>query len=130
MTDAQDSMTQELPVVEPRWLALLRQAVAADARGCSGVAANLKKDGGTYSRMYVSQFLNGLNVKPASPAFQQSVVAAYGGGRLDCPFLATDIAPGECADYAGRSYGAITAADVPHWRACQACPKNPLKAKP
>jgi len=131
MTDPQDFLTQELHLVEPRWLVLLRSAVASDERGCTGVAANLKKDGGTYSRMYVSQAIRGLDKKPRSPAFQQSVLAAYGNGRLDCPYLAADIAPGECQAYASRSYGAISAADVPHWRACQGCPQNPsLKDKP
>lgn len=134
MTDPEDFVTLALPLPlgEPRWLVLLRQAVASDARGLTGVAANLKKDGngGTYSRMYVSQAINGLDKQPRSAAFQKSVVAAYGDGRLDCPHLAADIAPGECLGFASRSYGAIGAADVPHWRACQACPLNPVKDKP
>ncbi|MFZ3141554.1 hypothetical protein [Polaromonas sp.] len=136
MTDPQDCATLELPLAEPRWLALLRREVAAAGRGgVTSVAARLSKPecspstvGQSYSRMYVSQFLNGLNKQPASLSFQKSVLAAFGDGRLDCPHLATDIAPGECAGYASRRYGAISAADVPHWRACQSCPQNPAKA--
>lgn len=131
MTDPQDLVTRELPLVEPRWLVLLRQAVASDTRGCTGVAANLKKDGGTYSRMYVSQAIRGLDKQPRSLAFQKSVIAAYGAGRVDCPYLKTDIAHGECVTFASRTYGSISSADdVPHWRACQTCPQNPVKAKP
>lgn len=142
MTDPQDCVTLELPLAEPRWLALLRRAVQSTAgrRPVTDVAARLLKPEGSpstvgksYSREYVSLVLCGLNTKPVSLFFQQSVLAAFGDGRLDCPYLQADIAPGECQAYASRRYGAISAADVPHWRACQSCPQNPVnpvKAKP
>ncbi len=103
------------------WLSLLRQAVDADPRGITGVAARLD-----YSRPAISRVLSGTYRDPSLIAAK--VLATY--ARIDCPHLQVSIAPHECAAYAGRSYGAITAADVPHWRACRKCPHNPSKPTP
>ena len=120
MIDNTDSLTQPLSGIPERWLHLLRQAVRDDAKGCTGVALKIGR-----SRGYVSQFINGCNPLPASPNFKARVLSAFGDGRLDCPHLGHDIAPTQCHSYAARSYGAIEAADVPHWRACQGCLQNP-----
>lgn len=103
------------------WLPLLHQAVAADPRGITGVAERLG-----YSRPAVSRVLAGTYGDPARLAAK--VLATY--ARIDCPHLQTSLPSNECAAYAGRSYGAITAADVPHWRACRKCPHNPTKHTP
>lgn len=134
MIDANDHVTAELPGVPPRWLQLLRGAVRdAGKGGVTKVAACLRKPqdspssvGKTYVRCYVSQVINGhLEPHRVSPHFIGAVLAAFGQGRLECPHLGADIAPGECQTFAARSYGAIEAADVPHWRACQVCLNNP-----
>lgn len=124
MTDPQDFLTRDLELVEPRWLALLKQTIAQHP-GRGGVLKAAQAMG--VSRTYVARVLmTGENrIKVPSQAFINRVIAAFGQGRVDCPHLARDIAPGECHAYARRSYGAISAADVPHWRACQSCPQNP-----
>ena len=134
MIDANDHVTAELPDLTPRWLQLLRQAVLdAGFGGVSKVAAQLLKPaaspssvGKTYSRVYVSRVIT-ANIPAHKVAlhFSGAVLAAFGNGRIECPHLQTDIAPGECQTYCSRSYGAIEAADVPHWRACQSCLQNP-----
>lgn len=98
------------------WLPLLRQAVEADERGITGVAERLG-----YSRPAISRVLSGTYGNTDRLAAQ--VLATY--ARIDCPHLRTSLAPDECASYAGRSYSAITAADVPHFRACRKCKHNP-----
>lgn len=134
MIDAHDHVTAELPVVDQRWLHLLREAVrSAGKGGVTKVAACLIKPaaspssvGSHYTRTYVSQVINGLLAPDAvSALFIQAVLQAFGQGRLDCPHLGTDIAPSQCHTWAARSYGAIEATDVPHWRACQDCLNNP-----
>ena len=134
MIDANDHVTAELPIAPPRWLHLLRQAVReAGKGGVTKVAARLIKPaaspssiGATYERSYVSQVINGHQVADkVSPLFIGAVLEAFGQGRIECPHLKTDLARGECHTLAARSYGAIEAADVPHWRACQDCLSNP-----
>ena len=134
MMDANDHVTAELPGVTPRWLELLRQAVRDAGRGgVTKVAARLLKPaaspssvGTSYTRTYVSQVINGiLPSDRISPLFISAVLEAFGQGRIECPHLLTDLARGECHTLAARSYGAIEAADVPHWRACQDCLNNP-----
>lgn len=98
------------------WLELLRQAVHDDPRGMTGVAERIG-----YSRPAVSRVLSGSYGDTTQVA--AAVVAAY--ARIDCPYLRESLAPDECARYAARTYAAITAADVPHFRACRKCPKNP-----
>lgn len=98
------------------WFALLRQAIEADERGISGVAERMG-----VSRPYVSRVLSG-SMDPVPEKFTARVLATF--ARIDCPYLKTTIAPQECSAYARRSYTAITAAEVPHWRACKKCPNN------
>lgn len=98
------------------WFAVLQTAIKDDPRGITGVAHALG-----YSRPAISRVMGGTYGKTDKVAAQ--VLATY--ARIDCPHLRTSIAPQECSDYAGRSYSAITAADVPHWRACKKCPRNP-----
>lgn len=131
MIDPVDTATQALPDVEPRWLALLKEAVEADCT--TGVAQRMG-----VSRPYVSRVLmtNENRIKVVSPLFIKRVMAAFGRGRVDCPHLSRDIALGECQSFAGREWKVIHGSGpekVLHWRACQACPQNPLnpvKAKP
>lgn len=136
MIDLNDTVTQPLLKSEdapdtPRWLHLLRQAVQKHGHGgVTKVAACLVKPDGRsrYSRMYVSQFINVLNVQPASPDFQKSVITAFGDGRIDCPHLQKDIAPGECHAFAAITWVQVanTGFDrLDHWRACQDCLQNP-----
>lgn len=103
------------------WLPILRRAIAEDPRGITGVAERIG-----YSRPAVSRVLGGSYGNP--DRLGAAVLATY--ARIDCPHLQTSLAPTECATYAGRSYGAITAADVPHWRACRKCPHNPAHKEP
>lgn len=98
------------------WLALLQQAVADDPRGITGVAQAIG-----YSRPAISRVLGGSYGNPDKLAAQ--VLATY--ARVACPHLATTLDPADCAAYAARRYSAISAADVPHFRACRACPNNP-----
>lgn len=100
------------------WLALLRAAIDADPRGITGVAERLG-----YSRPAISRVLAGSYGNTEKVA--RSVLATF--ARVDCPYLRSTLAPHECADYAARRYSAISAADVPHWRACKRCAHNPLK---
>jgi hypothetical protein len=136
-----DPMTQHLAALERRALVLLRAAQLADPRGCTGVALKLIKPpesistvGANYARSYVSQAVHGLNTKPLSPLFVQSVLAAFGDGRIDCPHLKTDIAPGQCQAHAALTWGQVANTGyerLDQWRACQDCLHNPAnKASP
>ena len=132
MIDAADNATQALPEVEPRWLALLKAAIAAHP-GRGGVTNAARAMG--VSRPYVARVLmTGENrIKVPSQAFINRALAAFGQGRVDCPHLGHDIAAGECEGFASREWKVIHGSGpekVLHWRACQACPKNPVKAKP
>ena len=138
MIDSTDNATQALPGVEPRWLALLKAAIAS-AEGRGGVTKAASAMG--VSRVYVARVLmTGENrIKVPSQAFIGRVMAAFGQGRVDCPHLAADIALGECQAFAAREWMVIRGCGpekVLHWRACQACPQkpktpqNPVKAKP
>lgn len=137
MINATDTATPALPCGEPRWLALLKAAVAADGKlGKLGVAQRMG-----VSRPYVSRVLmtGEGRIKVPSEHFIRRVLAAFGDGRLDCPHLGTDIALGQCQAFAAREWKVIHGSGpekVLHWRACQRCPQNPvlpvspLKAKP
>lgn len=98
------------------WLDLLKSSIATDPRGISGVAARLG-----YSRPAVSRVLAGTygDTRNIATAVQRLLA------RIDCPHLGASLAPAECRAYAARSYSAISAADVPHWRACKKCPHKP-----
>lgn len=98
------------------WLALLQQAIDGDARGISGVADRMG-----VSRPYVSRVLSG-SIDPVPEKFTTRVLATF--ARIDCPHLRSSLAPQACSAFARRSYGAISAAEVPHWRACKKCPNN------
>lgn len=133
MKDAHDPLTPDLfSQEEPRWLQLLREAVRTTGQGKRGGVLKtaeqlLRPDGGHYSRVYISLFLNALNTQPASAAFQKSVMAAFGDGRIDCPHLGLNIAPNVCQAHAKRSFGATNGPDeVAHWKACRSCPLNPV----
>lgn len=104
---------------EHDWLDLLRQAVASDPRGISGVANRIG-----YSRPTVSRVLAGTYSNPAEVA--SAVIAIY--VRIECPHLHITLAPEDCATYAARRYSAITGAEVPHWRACRKCPHNTTRS--
>ena len=123
--DAQDTVTLDLPGLEPRWLALIKAAIAQRGRG--GVTQVALAMG--VSRVYVARVLmTGPNrIAKPSPAFVGRALAAFGGGRVDCPHLGVDIAKPECDRFAARTWAQIqgTGPDkVLHWRACQSCPQN------
>lgn len=59
----------------------------------------------------------------ASDKFKQRLMQRF--TRVDCPHLKQSITPQECTAYATRSYSAINAAEVPHFRACKKCPRRP-----
>lgn len=99
------------------WRELLKNGVETDPRGISGVAKRMG-----ISRPYVSRVLTG-SMDPVPVKFTDRVLATF--ARVECPYLKTALAPQECRAYAQRSYSAITAADVPHWRACKKCPHRP-----
>lgn len=103
------------------WRALLDQAIAEDPRRITGVAERLGYSRPAISRVVGGSYGNTDNVAAA-------VLAAY--ARIDCPHLKTSLAPAECAAFAVRSYTAIAAADVPHWRACKRCQYNPANKEP
>lgn len=132
MIDPTDMVTLPLTGVDPRWLDLLRKAVQIEGHGgITKVASRLLKlDGKTsYSRMYVSQFINGLNKQPASPDFQRSVIAAFGKGRIECPHLKIDISLGECHAYSAITWGQVANTGyerLDHWKACDQCLNNPV----
>lgn len=139
MIDARDTSTRPLTGVDPRWMALLRQAVRDTGKGgVTKVARRLIKPksspssvGDTYNRSYVSRYLIG-NMDPAqaSPHFVASVLAAFGDGRLDCPHLKTDIAVGECKAHAAITWGQVSGTGyerLDQWRACDKCLQNPTR---
>jgi hypothetical protein len=132
MIDPLDNATQALPDVEPRWMALLKAAIAS-TEGRGGVSKAASAMG--VSRPYVARVLmTGENrIKVPSQAFIKRVIAAFGQGRVDCPHLAHDISLSECQSFACREWKVIHGSGpekVLHWRACQSCPQNPVKAKP
>jgi hypothetical protein len=105
----------------PSWRRALDEAIEADPRGRKGVAERLG-----VSRPYVSRITTG-HIPQASPKFIRRVVAVL--QRVDCPHLGTSLPPADCRAYAERRYAQIGPFDVPHWRACRACPNNPLRAE-
>lgn len=100
----------------PDWLEMLQAAVTADPRGITGVAERIG-----YSRTAVSLALAGRYANPEHIA--HAVVNML--QAVACPFLGQAIAPDACRRFSTRSYIAITAADVPHWRACRKCSHAP-----
>lgn len=131
MIDPTDFVTQALPAVEPRWLALLKEAVAT--YGKRGAVTHVAKRMGV-SRAYVARVLmTGENrIKDPSPKFIDRVIDAFGAGRVDCPHLSRDIAFSQCKNFASLEWKVIHGSGpekVLHWRACQHCPQNP-KNKP
>jgi hypothetical protein len=131
MIDSNDTVTRALPDVEPRWLVLLKEAVAS-VEGRGGVLQAAKRMG--VSRPYVARVLmTGENrIKTPSQKFIDRVIAAFGQGRVDCPHLGRDIALGQCQEYAALEWKVIHGSGpekVLHWRACQHCPKK-LAPKP
>lgn len=103
---------------EPRtWFDTLCTAIDTDPRGITGVAEQLG-----YSRPAISRVLSGTY--GSTDKIAAAVLEIY--ARIDCPHLLTSLAQQTCRDYAARSYRAITAAEVPHWRACKKCPHNPI----
>lgn len=141
MIDPTDFVTQALPDVEPRWLALLKEAVAErDSHvKVNGFFCKEKTGGITkaaecmgVSRPYVARVLatGKGRIEHPSPKFIERVLAAFGQGRVDCPHLARDIAQGQCQAYAALEWKVIHGSGpekVLHWRACQHCRKNPSK---
>lgn len=129
MIDQYDNATQALPAVAPAWRVLLEQAIAAEGRGGVTKAAHAMG----VSRVYVARVLmTGNNrIKVPSGKFISRVLDTF--GLVDCPHLQGRIKPGECQDFAAREWKVIHGSGpekVLHWRACQSCPKNTLKAKP
>ena len=100
------------------WLEHLRRAIAADPRGITGVAQRLG-----YSRPAISRVLSGTygDTSKIADAVMGELVS------IECPYLGTAITAAQCRGYASRSYPAITALEVPHWRACRRCPHNRRK---
>lgn len=137
MIDSSDQVTHELPIVEQRWLYLLRDAVRTAGRGgVTKVAARLTKPeespssiGATYARSYVSQVIHGhLVADKVSPHFIGAVLLAFGNGRVDCPHFKTDLAPGECKSLAALTWSQVMGtgdARLECWKACQDCLNNP-----
>lgn len=131
MIDPTDFATQALPDVPPRWLALLKEAVAN--YGKRGAVTEAAKRMGV-SRAYVARVLmtGKGRIENPSKKFIDRVIEAFGQGRVDCPHLARDIALGQCQAYAALEWKVIHGSGpekVLHWRACQHCPQNP-KNKP
>jgi hypothetical protein len=129
MIDSNDFVTQVLPDVEPRWLALLKEAVAN--YGKRGAVTEAAKRMGV-SRPYVARVLmtGESRIKEPSKKFIDRVIEAFGQGRVDCPHLSRDIALGQCKDFAALEWKVIrgTGHDkAMHWHACQHCPQNPQK---
>jgi hypothetical protein len=119
-----DSQPADIFVPAPDWRRALDAAIASDPRGRQGVAERLE-----VSRGYVSRVAGG-DLTACPPArFIERVEATL--MELDCPFMGRRMAPAECRRYASRSYAQVSQFDVPHWRACRACPSNPNRpAKP
>lgn len=129
MIDPIDFVTQALPCVEPRWLALLKEAVAA-AGGRGAVTLTAQRMG--VSRPYVARVLmtGEGRIKEPSKKFIDRVIETFGQGRVDCPHLGRDIATNQCQDFAALEWKVIrgTGHDKAlHWHACQHCPQNPKK---
>lgn len=140
MTDPTDTVTLPLPLtgVEPYYLRLLRQAVRESSVTKTATrllkpAASLSKTGGSYSRPYVSLVITGkIPAHKVAMHFQGAVLAAFGDGRIDCPHLKRDIAPGECQRYAALTWGQVANTGyerLDHWRACDKCLQNPANQK-
>lgn len=106
----------------PAWRRALDNAIETDPRGSAGVAERLG-----VSRPYVSRVAN-FSMKTAPAAFIERVAAVY--LRVECPHLATTIAPAECRTYARREFRLISQFEVDHWRACQRCPNKAPPAAP
>lgn len=102
------------------WISTLRTAISSDPRGITGVAERLG-----YSRPAISRVLSGSYRSPEKIAAR--VLSIY--ALIDCPYLRASLAHHECHGYATRKYSAITAAEVPHWRACKRCQHNPANVE-
>lgn len=55
----------------------------------------------------------------ASSKFKQRLMQRL--ARINCPYLQQSITPQECTAFSSRSFAAINAPDVPHFRTCKKC---------
>lgn len=98
------------------WIDLIRTALAAPGASMGTVAADLQ-----LSRTTVSLVLSGKY--PASTdKIEARVLQTY--GRVQCPFLGTELSGAQCADYHQRQAPTSSPFAMRHWRACQQCPNR------
>lgn len=104
-----------------RALEIARRAVAehnAANGGRGGVTAVARKIG--VSRPALSLFLAGRYPAQSTAAIEARILRAL-EGRVQCPFLATDIAAEICRDHALRPMPTSSPRALRHWHACQTC---------
>jgi hypothetical protein len=99
---------------EPRWLELLRAEVARKG-SIQGAAASVGM-----SRPAISLALSGRYPSKSTSRLAARVLAAL--ERVECPHLARELQPSQCAAFRARPMPRSIPSDLRHWIACQDCP--------
>lgn len=112
------------PYMCERWYSLLKQAVAEDPRGKSGVVDRLRAAGAErVGRTQLSLVLNGRY--PASTRkLAAKVLAVF--DRRPCPYLGTEVAIEHCIEVNRGPAPTWDPAGLDQRRCCHACPNRPL----
>lgn len=119
-----EGLTGQLDLAaEPEWLALLRHEVAK--RGSiAAVAAEIGMP-----RPSLSMLLSGTypaKLDKVTRKYARKVFARY-RDQVRCPHLRRGIGAAECRAFAAAPMSTSNPEKLRHWRACNACPQNPLK---
>lgn len=117
----------KLDLAEPEWLTLLRSE-----HGNGKSISQIARETGM-ARPSVSMLLSGTY-----PAQSLDLVARKHAARIVriyrnqvlCPHLHRGIGAGECESFASAPMSTSNPVKLRHWRACQACPLNPLNGRP
>ena len=118
------SLNLDLP--EPEWISLLRAEIAA-GKSISQIA---RETG--IARPSVSMLLS--NTYPAKSfdlvtrKHGARVVQLYRNQVL-CPYLHRPIGADTCTAHASAPMSTSSPEKLKHWRACRACPSNPLQTE-
>lgn len=104
-------------MTDDRWLTLLREAVSVSSR--AEVARELDLSRTTIS-LVLSEKYPGKTDRVAA-----RVLRVF--GQVKCMHTAELVTPTVCLDFAARRPPVNNPLALTHWRACQTCPRRPVK---
>lgn len=108
-----------MTTTKPQWRVLFCRAVAEHGGVLNEVADELGLSRTTVSLVANDKYHASLD------KFGARVLEVY--DAFDCPHLGSRVTEAACKVYALRPAPTSSARDARHWRACQTCPKKPVK---